>query len=118
MEPEAAIEQYVAAVPAGVRDRFDRLRALVLEAAPGGKERISYRMPAIEVDRRIVVWYAAFRDHVSLFPASDGLKAALGDDLTPFLSGRGTIRFDLAGPLPEELVGRIVRARIEENRRA
>jgi uncharacterized protein YdhG (YjbR/CyaY superfamily) len=116
LEPQEAVEQYLAAVPEAARDRFDRLRALVLAAAPGARERISYRMPAIELDRRIVVWYAAFRDHVSVFPASEALKAALGEDLTPFLSGRGTIRFGLTDPLPEELVGRIVRARIEENR--
>ncbi len=118
MATTTSIETYLAGVPAPARPQLDRLRAIVRSVVPDGVERISYQMPAIEHGRRIVVWYAAFADHVSLFPASDALKARFGDELRPYLSGRGTIRFPLDGDLPEDLIRGIVAARVAENEAA
>jgi len=63
---------------------------------------------------RFLVSYDAFARHCSLFPASDRVRAALGDELTPYLSGKGTIRFPADRPLPLDLVRRIVEARVAE----
>lgn len=118
MPAPASVDAYVATVPDAARATFDALRAAVLATLPGGTERISYQMPAASAEGRIVVWYAAFRDHVSLFPANDTVRDALGEAVAPYLSGRGTIRFRLDEPLPEDLVRRIVEVRLAENREA
>ncbi|HEY3522889.1 MAG TPA: DUF1801 domain-containing protein, partial [Candidatus Limnocylindrales bacterium] len=100
------------------RARLERIRDIALELAPGATDVISYQMPALRFENAVLVWYAAFRDHVSLFPATDATKAALGEALRPYLSGRGTVRFRHRDPLAEELIRAFVQARIEENRAA
>jgi uncharacterized protein YdhG (YjbR/CyaY superfamily) len=71
-------------------------------------------MPAFEVNGRILVWYAAFARHYSIFPATDALREQLGDRLTPHLSGKGTIRFATDQPIPFQLIEDIVRVRLDE----
>ena len=59
--------------------------------------------------------YAAFKDHCSLFPASGAVLEALGEELKPYFTGKGTIRFTADKPLPAALVKRIVKVRVQEN---
>ena len=72
-------------------------------------------MPAFKLQGRILVWYAAFKDHLSLFPATGKILEEHGKALKPYLSGKGTIRFTTEDPLPTALVKRIVKTRIAEN---
>jgi uncharacterized protein YdhG (YjbR/CyaY superfamily) len=109
------IEEYFATLPEEARHVLERLRTILRAAAPEATERISYRMPAFEEEGRILVWYAAFRDHFSMFPSSEGVREALGDDLVPYLAGKGTIRFPADEPIPQSLVRTIVEARRQEN---
>ena len=71
-------------------------------------------MPAFEQNGRFLVSYAAFKDHCSLFPASSAVREALGDELEPYLSGKGTLRFQADEPIPTSLVQEIVKVRLEE----
>ena len=72
-------------------------------------------MPALRTDGQFLVSYAAFKRHYSLFPASDAVVAALGPELSPYLAGKGTIRFPADQPIPTDLVRRIVEIRVAEN---
>jgi len=90
----------------GRRSRPPRLRRT---------ETISYQMPAFKDHGRFLVSYAAFKNHCSLFPASEAVIEALGEELKPYFSGKGTIRFHASKPLPAALVKKIVKVRIEEN---
>jgi len=72
-------------------------------------------MPAFEQDGRFLVSYAAFKDHCSLYPASTAVMEALGEDLEPYFSGKGTLRFRADEPIPAALVKKIVELRLEEN---
>jgi uncharacterized protein YdhG (YjbR/CyaY superfamily) len=108
------VEEYLAAQPDERRAALEQIRAAIRQVAPAAAERISYRMPAFELDGRILVWYAAFARHYSIFPATDALRQQLGDRLTPHLSGRGTLRFAADQPLPLRLIEDIVRVRLDE----
>jgi uncharacterized protein YdhG (YjbR/CyaY superfamily) len=114
--PATSVEEYLSACPADARAMLERIRAIALEAAPGALDTISYQMPALRFENRVLVWYAAFAGHVSLFPASDAVKRAIGPPLGPYLAGRGTIRFAKGKPLPEALIWSVVQARIAEIR--
>jgi uncharacterized protein YdhG (YjbR/CyaY superfamily) len=116
MATDTAVEEYLAAAEPAAREQLEQLRRLVREVAPDATERISYQMPAFRFEDRILVWYAAFRDHVSLFPANAVVRERLGVEIEPYLSGKGTIRFALGQPLPEDLIRRVVQIRIDENR--
>jgi uncharacterized protein YdhG (YjbR/CyaY superfamily) len=114
MAGPTSVEEYLAGVPAERRAALEALRRTIRAAAPEATETISYQMPAFRVHGRFLVSYAAFKDHCSLFPASGPVMDALGDELRPYFTGKGTIRFQVNDPLPESLVSRIVRIRLDE----
>jgi uncharacterized protein YdhG (YjbR/CyaY superfamily) len=91
------------------------LRRTIRDAAPDATETISYGMPAFRDGRRILVYYAAFAGHYSLFPGSKASIEAMGAELAPYVAGKGTLRFRYDQPLPAELVTRVVTARLAEN---
>ena len=115
MATPTSVEDYLAALPDDQRAALEKLRKTIRAAAPQATEKISYAMPAFEQDGRFLVSYAAFKDHCSLYPASSAVREALGDDLEPYFSGKGTLRFRADEPIPATLVKKIVRVRLEEN---
>jgi uncharacterized protein YdhG (YjbR/CyaY superfamily) len=110
-----SVDDYLAALPDEPRAALEKLRKTIKAAAPQATELISYQMPAYKLDGRFLVSFAAFKNHCSFFPASEAVMEALGKELKPYSSGKGTIRFTTDKPLPSALVKKIVRARIEEN---
>ncbi len=114
MAAPTTVDEYLAALPDDRRAGMEQLRATVRDAAPGAEEVITYTMPGLRLAGRFLVSYDAFARHFSLFPASDGVRAALGEELAPYLAGKGTIRFAADRPLPLDLVRRIVEARVAE----
>jgi len=111
----STVEDYLAGVDEARRPTLESLRAAVKAAAPEAIESIAYDMPALRTrDGRFIVSFAAYKRHYSLFPASDAVREALGDEIAPYLAGRGTIRFKLDEPLPTDLVTRVVRIRVTE----
>ncbi len=119
MQPEAGptpktVDEYMARVPAKFRTALQRLRKTIKAAAPDAEEVISYQMPAFRQDG-MLVYYAAFKDHCSLFVASDQVRRQFATELKPFETGKGTLEFTPDQPLPDELVTRIVKVRVVEN---
>ena len=106
--------EYIAAAPAARRPDLELIRSTAAAAAPTAIESIAYQMPALRLDGHFLVSYAAFKAHYSLFPASAAVVEALGDALTPYLAGKGTIRFPADQPVPLDLVRRVVEVRLAE----
>jgi uncharacterized protein YdhG (YjbR/CyaY superfamily) len=97
-------------------DEHDQLRESIRAAAPDATETIAYSMPAFRSDGgQFLVSFAAFKDHYSLFPASGAVVEELGDELAPYLAGKGTLRFPSNEPLPLTTVSKVVRVRLTEN---
>jgi uncharacterized protein YdhG (YjbR/CyaY superfamily) len=116
MAAPTTVDEYLAELPEERRTVVEALRATINAAAPDATESIAYQMPALRSDGgQFLVSYAAFKNHYSLFPASDVVVAAIGDELTPYLAGKGTIRFPASRPIPLGLVTRIVEVRVAEN---
>ena len=105
----------MAALPEGSRAALEKLRSTIKAAAPEATETISYRMPAFKVRGRILVYYAAFADHYSVYPASTAIMEVLGDELKPYVTGKRNHPLDADIPIPVALVKKIVKARLEEN---
>ena len=114
MAAPTSVEDYLAGLPEVPRAALERLRETIKAAAPEATETISYQMPAFKLRGRFLVSYAAFKHHCSLFPASGKVLEAHGEELKPYFSGKGTIRFDADEPIPAALVKKIVMTRIEE----
>jgi uncharacterized protein YdhG (YjbR/CyaY superfamily) len=113
----ASYQEYLASVPQERRAGVERIRELAVAAAPDAVETISYDMPTLRLDGHFLVSWAAFKRHDSLFPASVAVVEELGEDIQPFLAGRGTIRFPADQPLPDDVITRVVRTRVTELRR-
>jgi uncharacterized protein YdhG (YjbR/CyaY superfamily) len=114
MAGSTTVEEYLASIPEERRPGLETLRQAVNAGAPDATETIAYQMPALRVDGHFLVSYAAFKAHYSLFPASEAVIAELGEELTPHLAGKGTIRFRADQPIPGTLVTRIVQVRVRE----
>lgn len=110
------VEDYLASVSPDRRTALEELRRTIRAAAPDATESIAYGMPAYRGRRRqVLVSFAAFRDHVSVFPASAAVQAELGAEIAPYLSGKATLRFAVGRPIPLTLVTRLVEIRIAED---
>jgi uncharacterized protein YdhG (YjbR/CyaY superfamily) len=115
MAKPKSVDEYLDSLPDWSRAALQRLRKQIQAAAPHATEVISYQMPAFRDGDRLLVSYAAFKDHCSLFPMSKALIRDNIDQLEPFVSGQGTLRFTRERPLPAAAVKRIVKARLQEN---
>jgi uncharacterized protein YdhG (YjbR/CyaY superfamily) len=109
----ANIDEYIRAAPARVRPILRAIRRTVRAAAPGAEEIISYRMPAFR-QGGILIYFAAFKSHIGLFPPVSG-DAALVRAAAPYAGPKGNLRFPLDRPIPYGLIGRIVRSRARRN---
>jgi uncharacterized protein YdhG (YjbR/CyaY superfamily) len=105
----------VASLPPALRRNFQQLRRVIRAAAPGAAEGISYGIPAFRQDGRLLVWCAAFKEHLSLFPGADVVRVHAAA-LKGYSTSKGTIRFLQDEKLPAGLIARLVRARIAELR--
>ena len=114
MSGKSDVDGYINGLPEPRRRVMTELRNLVTAAAPEADEAISYKMPALKLGGRFFMSYDSFKNHYSLFPWTDGMAAELGDEIKPYLSGKGTLRFAADKPLPADLIQRIVAIRRRE----
>jgi len=111
----STVEEYLASLPEDRRAAVSRLRETIRAAAPDATETIAYSMPAFRSHGgQFLVSFAAFKAHYSLFPASGAVIEELGDEVAPYLVGKGTIRFPANEPLPLSTVSKIVKIRLAE----
>ncbi len=116
MTVPTSVDDYIAALPDERRAAVETIRQAIKAAAPEATETIAYGMPALRSHGgRFLVSYAAYRHHCSLFPASGAVVEALGEELTPYLAGKGAIRFPADHPIPAAVVTKVVKVRLAEN---
>ena len=108
MQKPTTVDEYLSWVPPLPGPLLDAMRATIRAAAPGTEETIAYGMPAVRPNGRFFASFCDFKEHISLFPASGAVRAALGDELKPYFSGKGTLRFRADRPLPTQLIARVV----------
>jgi uncharacterized protein YdhG (YjbR/CyaY superfamily) len=107
------VNEYLAGVPEPARSTLSKIRAAIRSAVPReATETISYRIPAFKY-KGVLVWFAAFSDHCSLFPTASIIEA-FKNELKDFSTPKGTIQFPTDKPLPTALVKKLMKARVAQ----
>jgi uncharacterized protein YdhG (YjbR/CyaY superfamily) len=111
-EPED-VDEYIAAAPEPVRSRLKEMRAAIRSAVPAeAVEIISYQIPAFKT-KKVLVWYAGFSKHCSLFPTASVIEKFRGE-LAGLTVSKGTVQFPIEQALPTALIRKLVRARVAQ----
>jgi uncharacterized protein YdhG (YjbR/CyaY superfamily) len=109
-----SVDDYIAAQPEPTAHTLELVRSAIRKALPKAEEVISYKMPAYKLHGKIVLYFAGWKQHYSIYPVGASLLAAFKDELAAYEVGRGTIRFPLNVPVPVKLIEGIARFRAKQ----
>ncbi len=109
------IGQYINNFSGRTKVKLDEMWRIVKAEASGASEKISYQMPTYFLYGNLV-HFAGFGNHIGFYPTSSGIEA-FKDELGAYKHAKGSVQFPLDKPLPDDLIRRIVRFRVEENTR-
>jgi uncharacterized protein YdhG (YjbR/CyaY superfamily) len=110
-----SVAAYLAAQSPDQRRVLQQVRATILKTVPGVDEGISYGIPTYKLGGKNVVYFAGWKQHLSLYPISAGVAKTLAKEMAPYeQSNKGTVRFNYDEPLPVKLITRIVKIRAAE----
>ena len=110
------IDEYLAAVPDDKRAALQDLREIIRSAAPKAVECIGYGLPGFR-QNRMLVGLGATENHCAFYLWSGETLQGFSKELKGYDASKGTIRFQADDPLPEDLVRKLVKARVSENER-
>jgi uncharacterized protein YdhG (YjbR/CyaY superfamily) len=109
-----SVDQYIEAQPEAVRPTLERVRGILQKALPGAEEAISYQIPTYRLHGEYVVYFSAARKHFALYPVTDALSEALGDEVESRRAGKGTMQFPYADGVPARVIERVAKALAKE----
>lgn len=109
-----SVDEYINSFPKDLQEILQKIREAVKKAVPEAEEKISYQMPAFKLNG-MLIWYAAWKKHIGLYPKTDGIDVAFENELSEYEKSKGTIKFPLDKPIPYKLIGKIAQFRANEN---
>ena len=109
------IDEYFRMFPKDVQAKLESIRQLVRKLAPEAQEKISYQMPTFYLDGNLV-HFAAFKNHIGFYPTPSGIDA-FQKELSKYKNAKGSVQFPMDQALPMALIKRMVKYRLEKNRK-
>ena len=111
---QTSVDEYLALQPKAVQGILEQVRDAIRAAVPRAEELISYQIPAYKLDGEVVLYFAGWKEHYSLYPVSPELLEAFKDELGDCKISKATIQFPLSRAVPVRLIGRIAKFRAKE----
>jgi uncharacterized protein YdhG (YjbR/CyaY superfamily) len=109
-----AIENYILQFPENVQNILRKIRTLIRDNAPNAEEQIAYRMPAYKTNKKPLVYFAAFKNHIGFYATPSGHSEFI-EELSKYKQGKGSVQLPLNQSIPYELIERIVKFKVAEN---
>ena len=107
------IDNYIGSFPEDTQEILRKIRLLIKETAPDADEAISYGMPAYKFNKRPLVYFAGYKNHIGFYATPSG-HIEFKKELSIYPQGKGSVQFPLSKPIPYDLIERIVKFRLEE----
>ncbi|MEJ0090756.1 MAG: DUF1801 domain-containing protein [Limisphaerales bacterium] len=108
-----SIDEYIAGFPNDIQEVLEKVRITIRKAAPQAAEKISYWMPAFNLNGNLV-YFAAWKTHLGFYPTSSAIKQ-FKQELSGYVGAKGSVQFPLDKPIPHGLISKIVKFRVQEN---
>ena len=107
------IDQYMEGFPAEVQEILRKIRLTIKKAVPQAEETISYKMPTFNLKGQYLLYFAAYKKHIGLYPVPAG-DEEFNQTIAPYQAGKGTLQFPLDQPIPYKLIGQIAKVRAKD----
>jgi uncharacterized protein YdhG (YjbR/CyaY superfamily) len=107
-------ETYINSFPVEIQSRLNQIRSLILDLATDVDEQMAYGMPAYKTNKKPLVYFAAFKNHIGFYATPSG-HSEFAEALSQYKQGKGSVQFPNDEPLPLELIEKIVKFRVDEN---
>jgi uncharacterized protein YdhG (YjbR/CyaY superfamily) len=114
MKVVSSIDEYISGYPKDIQVVLEKMRETIKKAAPQAEEVIRYGIPTFRLNGNLV-HFGGFKTHIGFYPTPSGIEA-FKKELAPYEGGKGTIKFPLDKPIPFNLVSKIVKFRVQENK--
>ncbi|HEX2970211.1 MAG TPA: DUF1801 domain-containing protein [Bacteroidales bacterium] len=114
MDNFKTVDEYIGSFPGNIQTLLNQMRDTVRSIAPDAEEGISYGMPAYRLNKRPLVYFAGFKNHIGFYATPTG-HAEFAAELAVYKQGKGSVQFPIDEPLPLELIRRIIAFRVMEN---
>lgn len=113
MNSSPNIDAYISTFPEDVQVILQKIREIIHEEVPEAIEKISYQIPAFNLNGKYFIYFAGWKEHVSLYPVPKG-DTIFQKEIAPYIGGKGTLKFSLSKPIPYDLIRKIVLVKLKE----
>lgn len=113
-QKSANIDEYIAGFPKASQNVLEQVRSVIRSEAAGAEETISYAIPAFTLNKQYLIYFAGYKNHISLYPVPKGSEV-FNKEISAYKTGKGTMQFPLDKPLPIKLISKIIRYSIKVN---
>ena len=108
------VETYINSFPESTQEILRKIRKIIQDAAPCAEESFAYGMPAYKTNKKPLVYFAAFKNHIGFYATPSG-HTEFQEELSKYKQGKGSVQFPLNEPIPYKLMEHIVQFRVNEN---
>lgn len=108
------IDEYIDTFPKSVQWQLKQVRLTIRKALPRAEETISYQIPTFKLNGKYIIYFAAWKNHIALYPIHTGVES-LKKELEKYKGSKSSAHFPLDTPIPVSLVKKIVRAKLKES---
>lgn len=110
------MDEYIVSFPIEKQEILKKIRATIKKIIPKGEETISYAIPTFKLNGKNLVHFAAFKNHIGFYATPSG-HAEFKEALSKYKQGKGSVQFPFDQPIPYDLIKRIVKFKVIEQKK-